>query len=113
MTERRRPRVQIGRRRSDIPLKILEQFRDEIKAHVAETIKVTVNGKIDNLKQTMLTTENFDTYVKDDTAWKKANEPALENMKNLTGLGKFILGGVVSIGALLAGIASIQAYFKK
>lgn len=112
MTDRRRPKVQIGRRRTDVPVKILEAFKEEMKTHVAETIRATVNGKIDNLTHTMLKTSDFDRYVDEDSAWKKANEPALDNMKNLTGLGKFGLSAIVTVGAVLAGLSAIKSYFK-
>ena len=100
MNERRKPKVKIGRRNSDIPIIVLEQFKDEMKDHVAETIRITVNGKIDDLKKTTLTKEDFNKYVDMDTArWAEA-KPALDNMKNLTTTGKLIVSLSVGITAV-------------
>ncbi len=68
MTERRQPKVKIGRRRSDIPVVVLEQFKTEMKEHVAEVIVATVNGKISSL-DTKLT-----KYISEDMAWKESME---------------------------------------
>lgn len=72
MPERRHPTVKIGRRRSDIPVVVLEQFKTEMKDHVAETIETVVNGGIRGIKK------QLDDYIVEDTKWKESMEPLRE-----------------------------------
>ena len=77
-----------------------QQFIEEVQS----TIKTTVNGKIDDLKKTTLTKEDFGLYVKEDMRWKEDAQPALDNMKNLRTTWKGILGlslGISAIGGAL------------
>lgn len=108
MTERRQPKIKIGRRQSDIPVVVLEQFKTEMKEHVAEVIRVTVNGKIDDLKKTTLTKEDFGKYVEMDTArWADA-KPSLDNMKNITSGWKVILSFFGSVAVIAAGVMGLK-----
>lgn len=69
MTERRKPIIKIGRRKSDIPVVALEQFKDEMKSHVAETIETVVNGGIRGIRK------QLDDYIEEDKKWKLRAEP--------------------------------------
>lgn len=67
--ERRDSKIKIGRRKSDIPVVALEQFKDEMKTHVADTIETVVNGGIRGIKK------NLDDYIEEDKKWKERAEP--------------------------------------
>lgn len=99
---------------------------EDLMLVIAEAIRTNVNGKVDKLtkevtealeiakaaaetsyhnsKQSValhkeLNTK-FDQYVKDDTEWKKDNEPYLKALANVTGAAKllvWIAGGVGTI----------------
>lgn len=106
MTERRKPKIQIGRRATDIPAKILEGFKADITLHLQEVIVKTVNGKIDNLRATVLTKEDFAHYVTADTQWKvdqeKKTEPVINGYKkgsDFIEVVKFLVGLIILIGA--------------
>lgn len=105
MTDRRKPKIQIGRRKTDVPVKILEQFKSEMLLHVGEAIKES--------NKSNLTTEAFNLYVTDDKAWKTANEPALENMKNLTNSSLFIVKIISVFGGIAIAITAIKSLFHK
>ncbi len=108
MTERRHPRVKIGRRASDIPIVALEKFQKEMKVHVAKVIIATVNGKIDDLKKTTLTKDDFNAYVAMDTIrWADA-KPSLDNMKNITSGWKVVLSLFGSIAVIAGGIITLR-----
>lgn len=106
MPERRKPKIQIGRRTSDIPVVVLEQFKVEMKEHVEKAIEKHVNGGIRNI-DTKLT-----NYIKEDTDWKNRAEPlviAYEGSKwtfgFFTSVLKF-LGLMVPLGGLYFWIKS-------
>lgn len=56
--------------------------------------------------------DDFRKYVSDDTKWKEDNQSALDNMRNITGLSKFGLGAIVSLGTALYAANQIYNFFK-
>lgn len=94
MTDRRTPKIQIGRRKTDIPVAALEQFKDEMKEHVAETIELVVNGQIRNIDTTLK------NYIKEDTAWKETMEPVRKAFNNTSWLWNIFIGFLKTIGLL-------------
>lgn len=78
-----------------------KQESDLIKS-IESAIEKKVNGKIDTIKRTL------DNYIQSDMEWKKENEPALQNMKNLTGAGKVFLSIVLSLGAIASAWIAIK-----
>lgn len=87
MPERRKPKAKIGRRESDIPVVALEQFKEEMKDHVAETIEKVVNGNIRKID------EKVTDYIKVDMAWKESMEPLREAFTS----SKWTFKAIVSI----------------
>ncbi len=73
MTERRHPTIKIGRRKTDIPVVVLEKFKDEMKEHMEETVRLSietyVNGGIRGIKTDLA------KYVEEDEKWKRRAEP--------------------------------------
>lgn len=66
-------------------------------------IKENVNGKLDKLSN------DFQTYKAGDEKWKQENQPALDNMKNLTISARTILWVLVSLGGLTAFLSNLGA----
>lgn len=79
----------------------LEQFKDEMKAHVSDTIRVVVNGKIDNISQ------KLGDYVKADEEWKQRAEPFVKAFENTSWLFKLTIGTLKLLGLLGVSIAAI------
>ena len=70
----------------------------ELKDHVAETVRTVVNGKIDILSS------KLDDYIVEDTAWKDRAEPLVKAYENSNWLWKIILNimkFVVLVGATI------------
>lgn len=68
---------------------------EQLKQHVAETIKITVNGKIDKLN------DKIDNYIKEDNEWKEKAEPVIEMGINARGASAAVLwiaGIVIAVG---------------
>lgn len=81
--------------------KLLKAIRDEIER--------SVNGGIRAVREAQIKSdEKLSDYIKDDTAWKKRNEPALENMKNLTTGWKIILAFFASVAVISGGIIGVK-----
>lgn len=76
-----------------------QQFTDNIK----ETIKTTVNGKIDRIEK------KLDTYIEEDNKWKAAAQPTIDMGNNVRGFNK-VLMYILGIGAALYAFINI---FKK
>jgi SMC interacting uncharacterized protein involved in chromosome segregation len=75
-----------------------QQFREEIKSHIQDTIKVTVNGKIDRLKEQVAELSN-------------KVEPAVELVTNLKGFNKvmwYFLGIVGTVAGIIFGYLQIK-----
>ncbi len=106
MTERRIPKVKIGRRKTDIPIAALERFKDEMKKHVEQSVdKATekyVNGGIRGIKK------QIDDYILEDTKWKEDAKPAIDNMKNLRTGWRVALGFFGGMAIISGGIFAIK-----
>ena len=73
-----------------------QNFKDEMKEYTASVIRITVNGKIDNIDK------KLSDYIKTDTAWKVEAQPVINMGKNINGFGKIskvILSLMVAIGS--------------
>lgn len=84
----------------------LELFKDELKNHIADTIKVTVNGKIDRMD------EKLNKYIAEDTAWKAQMEPVRTTFENSRWTIKLFVG-LLKILALLAPAGAGFLWVKK
>ncbi len=65
---------------------------------IKDTIKETVNGKIDKIDV------KLDNYIKDDNEWKAAANPTIELGNNVRGFGKvmvYLLGIAGAIFGLI------------
>lgn len=87
-----------------------EQF-EAIQQNIRETIKLTVNGKIDNMRN------ELSIYIKEDTEWKDSVSPSIDIMKDIQGfststiyLFKFIAIVGAAMTALYAGYLFIRKY---
>lgn len=61
----------------------------QIKELIQDTIKITVNGKIDALRN------EVNVYIKEDNEWKDRANPTVQLGNNIRGFGKvvaYILG---------------------
>ncbi len=103
--ERRTSRIQIGRRKSDIPVVVLEQFKTEMKEHVSETITRVVNGNIRDL-DTKIT-----NYIKEDTAWKESMEPLREAFQGSKWMVKALVS-LMKFAALAAPLGGLYYWLK-
>lgn len=84
-----------------------EKLQTVIKEQIAETVKVTVNGKIDALNK------KVDDYIKSDNEWKDRAQPTIELGTNVRGFGKvfaYIIGTLAAVGGL---VALIEGFIKK
>ena len=57
------------------------QFKEEMNRNIQDSIKITVNGKIDKIDK------KLDDYILKDTAWKETAQPAIKIGLNLKGFG--------------------------
>lgn len=79
-----------------------EKYIEEMKEHVASTIRTTVNGKMDRMQNQM------DVFMADDKAWKKKADPVIELGTNVRSFGKvvfYILGFIAACGAAWSALA--------
>lgn len=82
-----------------------EQF-EKMMSHIEDTIRATVNGKIDKIQYTV------NEYIKTDMAWKEVDkvwksnaEPVITMGTSITGFGKvfaYIVGTIATLGGLVA-----------
>lgn len=103
---------------------------DELKTHIADVIKSTVNGKIDKQAQDMKTfLESFTIasreqvkynegsrklltdYIVRDEEWKTENEPYLKGLANLTGGAKIVVWVAIAIGSISGAWLAIKSLF--
>lgn len=63
-------------------------------ASIDKKIEEKVNGGVRGIAATL------NEYVEEDMKWKRANQEALDNMKNLTTTGGMLLRILLAIGAL-------------
>ena len=79
---------------------------NQIKEVITDSIQIHVNGKIDILSN------KLDSYITDDTEWKKRAEPVIRMGENLAGFGKvslYLVGFVASVvGAILVVINLLE-----
>lgn len=73
----------------------LQSFKDEIREHLADTVRTVVNGKIDKIDR------KLDLYIVDDTAWKVRAEPVVKAFENTSWLWKIFIGALKTIGLLI------------
>lgn len=83
----------------------LVQFKEEIKEHLEEVVKQTVNGKIDAIQK------RLDDYIKADEAWKVRAEPVVKAFENTNWLFKLFVGLLKVIAAV--GAAGTAFFFIK
>ncbi len=72
----------------------VEEF-EQLKAALVETIKLTVNGKIDRLNA------KLDNYIEQDNAWKESAEPVIKMGNDAKGASVVLLwlaGAIIAIG---------------
>lgn len=77
-----------------------EQF-EQLNNTVKETITLTVNGKIDRLKQ------QLDDYIEQDNTWKKDVTPSIELVKKMQGfasIGSGMLKFIILMGAVITAV---------
>ena len=79
---------------------------EELKSHIAETIKIVVNGKIDKIDA------NLNTYIKEDTEWKDEYEPYIKGLANVSGGVKILVWCAVGISALIGTFLGIKSLLK-
>lgn len=80
-----------------------------IMERIDKQIKITVNGKIDNLNIRL--TE----YIKDDTLWKDQAQPSIDLGKNLRGFGLVgagFLGLIAAVSGAIIGVLELIKRFK-
>ena len=71
-------------------------FKNDIQAHIADTVRLTVNGKIDKINT------KLDTFMKEDLEWKARAQPILDLGANVRGFNKglvYLLGILGMVGA--------------
>ena len=84
-----------------------EKLQTLITEQIGVAVKITVNGKIDNLNK------KVDDYIKSDNEWKERAQPTIELGTNVRGFGKvfaYLIGTVAAVGGL---IALLEGFFKK
>lgn len=84
----------------------IQTFKDEIKDHLADTVKVTVNGKIDEIDR------KIDLYIKEDTAWKVRAEPVVKAFENTNWLFKLFVSTLKFV-ALVGGAGGAYVAITK
>lgn len=81
----------------------LEQLKDDLKEHVAATVRTVVNGKIDNIAK------KLDTYITDDDEWKRRAEPVVKAFENTSWLFQLFIGTLKILGLLGGAVVAILA----
>ena len=75
-----------------------EKLQNLISKQVETAVKVTVNGKIDDLNK------KVDEYIKSDNEWKERAQPTIELGTNVRGFGKvfvYLIGTIAAVGGLV------------
>lgn len=73
--------------------KQLKRFKEEMQNHVADTIRSTVNGKIEKIDA------RLENYIASDEAWKTRAEPVVRAFENTSWLMKLMVG-LLKVGSL-------------
>lgn len=85
------------------------EHQAEILNAVRQTIKETVNGKIDRMN------DKIDNYIKGDIEWKVEADKKLEVVGSVQGFGKvtlYILGFLSALGAGVGLIYKLITWLK-
>lgn len=72
----------------------IEEF-EQLKSALIETVRLTVNGKIDKLNTKM------DLYIQSDNEWKERAEPVIKMGNDAKGASRvflWIMGAVIAVG---------------
>lgn len=81
-----------------------------IQGIVAQSVRETVNGKIDSISR------KLDAYILEDNAWKADAQPAIDNMKTIRVSVRVIfsvLAVVGSVTAFFANLGPILVFIRK
>lgn len=91
----------------------LDEF-EQLKLALIDTVKVTVNGKIDKLTlENRETSAKLDAYIISDDLWKERAEPVIDmgiNAKGASVVALWIAGAVIALGGAYQIISNL---FKK
>ncbi len=114
--ERRNSRIKIGRRKTDIPVKVLEEFKNELNNHMTNAISAAVDTATEKHVNVGIRgiTQRLDEYIVKDELWK-ADLAWLKDISQGTRLLKnpllWFLAFVVGAVALIGGIKALSAGF--
>ena len=90
----------------------LEESRRIYIDVIKDAIKVTVNGKLDNLTTEFREhREETRNYIKQDMAWKSIADPYIKLAANISGVWKFLIylgGGIITLLGVIVGIHQIE-----
>lgn len=91
----------------------LDEF-EQLKLALIDTVKVTVNGKIDKLTlENRETSAKLDAYIISDDLWKERAEPVIDmgiNAKGASVVALWIAGAIIALGGAYQIISNL---FKK
>ena len=79
----------------------------KLQEAVAQTVKETVNGKIDRMN------DKLDRYIEEDNRWKENAQPAITKMNDLTTGWKFILAVFGAIGVIAGSVVALKKLFNQ
>jgi hypothetical protein len=103
--ERRKPKIQLGRRKTDTPAELLRQFKTDITHHLRETIEEVVNNPESGFRK------DFNDYVKGDTDWKIRAEPVVKAFENTSWALKIFIGLVKFLGVCAAALTAMSGLY--
>lgn len=83
-----------------------EEF-EQLKTALIETVKSTVNGKIDAISS------KLDSYIKEDNAWKETAEPVIQMGNTARGASRAMLWLATIILAIVGVWQMIKSLLKK
>ena len=84
----------------------MQAFKDEMKVHIADTIRVVVNGKIDGLR------DDFQDYVRGDEAWKVRAEPMVVAYTNARWSFKVFISLLKVLAAVGGAVGAVYSMYK-
>ncbi len=83
---------------------LFEEIKKDLKDHLAEVVKETVNGKIDKIQVQMNGQDAILKTIQQDISKLKIDtNPLIDDRKTVTNLGKFIIwvGGIILMVAAI------------
>lgn len=80
---------------------------EQMNRLIEETIRTTVNGKIDRMNQ------KLEDYIVTDNEWKKVAQKSISLIENVTSFGKVSLYLSGFISAVVGSIILINNIFKR